>query len=103
MPQFTARHIEDDTVGNLSPIRVGWQEHEFGRLVDESSDEPRASHSINLHFFACNPFHNSPASINSSLRLSRPREPSFRTGGIPETERLPLSPYSGATWMVPFG
>src|SRR5215467_5086428 len=71
MPQLAVGQVENGAVGDSCPIRICWQEHEFGGFVDESCYEPRTSDSINLYFFSRNPLHrSSPSSTRFRDRIN---------------------------------
>src|SRR6516164_3239652 len=57
MTELAIGHVEYDSVINLRPVGVVWQEHKICVWVNEFFDEPRAGNSIDFNFLAGNPFH----------------------------------------------
>src|SRR5437762_9237237 len=57
MPKLAIGHVEHDSVIDLCPVTVVWQEDKLCISVDEFFDEPWAGNSIDFNFLAGDPFH----------------------------------------------
>src|SRR6266404_8245435 len=57
MPKLAIGHVEHDSVIDLCPVSVMWQEDKLCISVDEFLDEPWAGNSIDFNFLAGDPFH----------------------------------------------
>src|SRR6266516_1820636 len=57
MPKLAIRHVEYNSVIDLCPVSIGWQENKFRVSVDEFLDEPWAGNAVHFNFLAGDPFH----------------------------------------------
>ena len=57
MPKLAIRHVEHNSIINLSPVSVPWKKNKLRIWIDEVFDEPWASDTIDLNFLASDPFH----------------------------------------------
>src|SRR6266480_2754565 len=57
MPKLAIWHIEHDSVTDLCPVSILWQEDKLRVSVDEFLDQPWASHAVHFNFLAGDPFH----------------------------------------------
>src|SRR5262245_59401998 len=57
MTKLAIRNVEYDSVCDLGPVSIAWQEDKLRVAIDEFFDEPRASDPIHFNFLAGDPFH----------------------------------------------
>jgi bacterial/archaeal transporter family protein len=57
MPKFAIRHVEDNSLVDLSPIGVARQKNKLRVRVDKILDQPRTSNAVHFNFLAGDPFH----------------------------------------------
>jgi transporter family protein len=57
MTELTIGHVEYDSVIDLCPVSVPWQEDKLRVFVDELFDKPWAGDAVHFNFLAGDPFH----------------------------------------------
>jgi bacterial/archaeal transporter family protein len=57
MSEHAIRDVENDSILDLCPVSVMWEEDKLRVPVDEVFDEPWARHSVHFNFLASDPFH----------------------------------------------
>jgi transporter family protein len=57
MSKLAIRDVEHDSIVDLCPVSVMWEEDKLCIQVDEVFDKPRAGNSVHLNFLASDPFH----------------------------------------------
>ena len=55
--KLAIRHVEHDSILDLCPVSIVWQEDKLRVSIDEFFDEPWAGNSIHFNFLAGDPFH----------------------------------------------
>src|SRR6266487_1942439 len=55
--ELAVRNVEHDSVIDLCPVGIVWQEDKLRISIDEFLDKPWASHAIHFNFLASDPFH----------------------------------------------
>src|SRR6266496_3377096 len=55
--ELAVRNVEHDSVIDLCPVGIVWQEDKLRISIDEFLDKPWASHAIHFNFLAGDPFH----------------------------------------------
>ena len=57
MPKLAIRHVEHDSVTDLCPVSIVWQEDKLRVPIDKFFNEPWAGNSIHFNFLAGDPLH----------------------------------------------
>ena len=57
MLELTIRHVEHNSIIDLCPLGIAWQEDKLRVWVDEFSYQPGAGNTIGFNFLAGDPFH----------------------------------------------
>src|SRR6202043_4246367 len=57
VPELALRHVENNSVLDLAPIRIPREKNKFRVRIDKIFDQPRTGNTINFNFFARDPFH----------------------------------------------
>src|SRR5882724_8387637 len=58
MTELAIGHVEHDSIFDLCPVSIVWEEDKLCVAVDKFFDEPWAGNPIDFNFLASNPFHN---------------------------------------------